>query len=196
MEVDEDRVYRLVATVDGVVRELRPNSAGRFVEQDEVLLTYYSSEFLGAQQAFYYALNTRDRISAASSEPTEQIDPHQRPAAVGGGHAAQPRDERHADRANWARRGSWCATSSCVRRSPGYVLSRTVFPKQRLERGAELYRIADLGRLWVLADLFESDVPYVRPGTEASLTFQTRSGAPIRAPISNVLPKFDRATGP
>ncbi len=73
MEVDEDRVYRLASTVDGVVRELRPNSAGRFVEQDEVLLTFYSSEFLGAQQAFYYALNTRDRISAASNEPTRAV---------------------------------------------------------------------------------------------------------------------------
>ncbi len=64
-------------------------------------------------------------------------------------------------------------------RSPvtGYVLSRTVFPKQQLERGTELYRIADLGRLWVLADLFEGDAPYVRPGTNALLTYQTRVGS-------------------
>ena len=45
--VDENRVYRLVASVDGIVRELHPNAAGTFVRHDQVLLTWYSPEFLG-----------------------------------------------------------------------------------------------------------------------------------------------------
>ena len=69
---DENRVYRLVATVDGIVRELHPSAAGSFVRRDEILLTYYSSEFLGAQQAYFYALNTLDRVRGDKSEPTEQ----------------------------------------------------------------------------------------------------------------------------
>jgi YHS domain-containing protein len=81
-------------------------------------------------------------------------------------------------------------------RSPvtGYVLSRSVFPKQRLERGTELYRVADLSRLWVFADLFESDAQYVRAGTAALLSFPFRQGVPIRARISNVLPQLDATT--
>jgi len=192
VEVDEDRVYRLVATADGVVRDLRPNSAGRLVERDEVLLTYYSNEFLGAQQAFYYALTTRERIRGGTSELTEEaiLSSAQLRSAVDGLRNLGMSDTQIA---------ALGTTRKLVRdielRSPvtGYVLSRTVFPKQRLERGAELYRIADLGRLWVLADLFESDAPYVRPGAEALLTFQ-QTGPPVRARVSNVLPRVDRTT--
>jgi YHS domain-containing protein len=80
-------------------------------------------------------------------------------------------------------------------RSPvsGYVLERNVYPEQRLERGEELYKIADLSRVWVMADLFERDAPYVRAGSPVQLSvpyqdarFDTRVGA--------VLPQFDART--
>jgi len=70
--VNEDRIYRLVAATEGIVRELFPNSAGSLVRKDQVLLTFSSRDFLAAQQAYFYALNTRDRISTDSSEPTDQ----------------------------------------------------------------------------------------------------------------------------
>jgi membrane fusion protein, copper/silver efflux system len=193
VEVDEDRVYRLEATVGGVVRDLRPNSAGRFVQEDEVLLTYYSTEFLTAQQAFYYALGTRDRVGGDAKEPSEQmiLTNAQLRSSVDALRNLGMSDTQIAELAK---------TRKLVRevelRSPvgGYVLSRTVFPKQRLERGEELYRIADLAHVWVLADVFEGDAAYVRPGTRARLTFGTQPGATIQTKISSVLPQFDRTT--
>jgi RND family efflux transporter MFP subunit len=191
--VDENRVYRLVATVDGIVRELHPNAAGSFVRQDQVLLTYYSSEFLGAQQAYFYALNTLDRITGDKSEPTEQaiLTNAQLRSAVDtlrnlGMSDVQIRDLGRSRR----------LVRDIELRSPvsGYVLSRSVFPRERLERGTELYRVADLSRLWVFADLFESDAQYVRPGTAALLSFPFRQGVPIRSRISNVLPQLDPTT--
>jgi RND family efflux transporter MFP subunit len=191
--VDENRVYRLVATVDGIVRELHPNAAGSFVRQDQVLLTYYSSEFLGAQQAYFYALNTLDRITGDKSEPTEQaiLTNAQLRSAVDtlrnlGMSDVQIRDLGRSRR----------LVRDIELRSPvsGYVLSRSVFPRERLERGTELYRVADLSRLWVFADLFESDAQYVRAGTDALVSFPFRQGVPIRSRISNVLPQLDATT--
>ena len=191
--VDENRVYRLVATVDGIVRELHPNAAGSFVRQDQVLLTYYSSEFLGAQQAYFYALNTLDRITGDKSEPTEQtiLTNAQLRSAVDTLRNLGMSDVQIRDLGKERR-----LVRDIELRSPvsGYVLSRSVFPKERLERGAELYRVADLSRLWVFADLFESDAQYVRAGTAALLSFPFRQGVPIRALISNVLPQLDPTT--
>jgi membrane fusion protein, copper/silver efflux system len=191
--VDDDRVYRLVATVDGIVRELHPNAAGSFVRRDQVLLTYYSSEFLGAQQAYFYALNTRDRIGGDKTEPTEQmvLTNAQLRSAVDtmrnlGMSEVQIRELGRTRR----------LVRDVELRSPvsGYVLSRSVFPEERLERGSELYRIADLSRLWVFADLFESDAHYVRAGTVAEVSFPSRQGVPMRTRISNVLPQLDPTT--
>jgi len=190
---DENRVYRLVATVDGIVRVLHPNAAGSFVRQDQVLLTYYSSDFLGAQQAYFYALNTLDRITGDKSEPTEQtiLTNAQLRSAVDALRDLGMSDVQIRDLGK-ARR----LVRDIELRAPvsGYVLSRSVFPKERLERGAELYRVADLSRLWVFADLFESDAQYVRAGTAALVSFPFRQGVPIRARISNVLPQLDPTT--
>jgi Cu(I)/Ag(I) efflux system membrane fusion protein len=191
--VDDNRVYRLVATVDGIVRELHSNAAGTFVRRDQVLLTYYSSEFLGAQQAYFYALKTLDRIQGEKSEPTEQtiLTHAQLRSAVDTLRNLGMSDVQIRDLGETRR-----LVRDVELRAPvsGYVLSRSVFPSERLERGAELYRVADLSRLWVFADLFETDAPYVEAGTEALLSFPSRAGVPLRARVSNVLPQLDPAT--
>jgi RND family efflux transporter MFP subunit len=80
-------------------------------------------------------------------------------------------------------------------RSPvtGFVLSRTVSPLQRSEKGAELYRIADLSQVWVLANVFERDAPFVHPGTTARVTIPRQEGT-FEAKVTEVLPQFDTTT--
>ena len=191
--VDQNRVYRLVATTDGIVRSLLPFSTGSFVQREQVLLTFYSSEFLTAQQAYFYALNTLDRITKDTTEVTEQ---QLSTSAQLRGAVDSLRNLGMSD----AQLAAIGETRRLVRdielRSPvsGYVLSRAVFPDQRLDRGEELYQIADLSRVWVLADLFENDLQYVRPGTMATLSFPSRQGRTLQARVSNVLPQVDPAT--
>ena len=80
-------------------------------------------------------------------------------------------------------------------RSPvtGFVLSRNVSPRQKSEKGAELFRIADLTRVWILADVFEREAPFVRPGTAARVTIPHQGGT-FEAKVKDVLPQFDTAT--
>ena len=46
----------------------------------------------------------------------------------------------------------------------GVVLKRGVSPGLRFDRGFELYRIADLSRVWILADVYRDDLPFIRRG--------------------------------
>ena len=59
---DETRIYRLNAALDGWIRETFDNSTGSLVKKDEVLATFYSPEFLSAQQAYIYTLGSLDRF--------------------------------------------------------------------------------------------------------------------------------------
>jgi multidrug resistance efflux pump len=52
----------------------------------------------------------------------------------------------------------------------GFILARNISPGQRFEKGTELYRIADLGHVWILADLFEHEAPFVEPGLVARVS--------------------------
>jgi RND family efflux transporter MFP subunit len=73
----------------------------------------------------------------------------------------------------------------------GVVLFRNASAGQRIDRGTELFRIADLAHLWVLADLFESDGGAIHAGSPASVRYQGRT---IAARMSSALPQLDPAS--
>lgn len=75
----------------------------------------------------------------------------------------------------------------------GFVLLRNASPGLRLEKGTELFRIADLSRVWILADIFENEAALFKPGlrVKMELPYQKKT---LYARMSNVLPQFDSAT--
>ena len=80
-------------------------------------------------------------------------------------------------------------------RSPvnGIVLARSVSPMQRFDKGAELFQIADLSRVWILADIFQNEARYIEPGTKASVTLPDK-GTLFHAEVTDVPPRFDQAS--
>ncbi|MHB8770456.1 MAG: efflux RND transporter periplasmic adaptor subunit [Syntrophales bacterium] len=75
----------------------------------------------------------------------------------------------------------------------GFILFRNVSPGYRHDKGAELFRIADLSRVWILADIFENEAAFFKPGMRVrmELPYQRRT---LYAEVSPVLPQFDPAT--
>ncbi|MEJ5330889.1 MAG: efflux RND transporter periplasmic adaptor subunit [Desulfobaccales bacterium] len=71
-----------------------------------------------------------------------------------------------------------------------FVLTRNISPLQRVSRGDELYRLADLSRVWLVTDLTEQELPFLRPG----LTVQARAfrgNLAVEATMAEVPPEFD-----
>ena len=75
----------------------------------------------------------------------------------------------------------------------GFILARNITPGQHFERSMEFYRIADLSRVWIVADIFGSEAQHFRPGTIAHVA-SSDSGKSFTARVSNVLPQVDPAT--
>ena len=77
--------------------------------------------------------------------------------------------------------------------TPSFIIARNVSPGQRFEKGTEWYRLADLSQVWILADLYENEAEYIRPGEKVQVTYpyQKRN---FQATVSQVLPQFDPTT--
>jgi len=84
--------------------------------------------------------------------------------------------------------------TSAELRSPvnGLVLSRNISPRQKIDRGTECFKIADLSRVWVEADLYDSEAKYIQPGMQARVSMPGQK-AHLAATVSEVLPRFDAA---
>ena len=76
----------------------------------------------------------------------------------------------------------------------GTVVERLVSPGQLLQAGSTMcFTIADLSRMWVLADVFETDLPDVRLGDSASVV-TTASPRTFRGTVDNIAAEVDSST--
>jgi Cu(I)/Ag(I) efflux system membrane fusion protein len=189
---DETRIYRINAAVDGWIRETFSNTTGSIVKKDQILASFYSPEFLSAQQAFIFALGSKDRFKKNVKETPQQLTLTDR-------NVKQYRDslrnigmsDIQIDEIAETRE----YTESIHIRSPatGFVTLRNVTTGLRFDKGTELYRIADLSRIWIIADLFENEASYFQPGKTVTVTLPQQKKT-LTAKVSIVLPQFDPAT--
>lgn len=189
---DERRLYRIFSVTEGWIRELAPATTGSVVKKDEVLASYYSQEILGPQQAFLYALEALDRFVESGTATPEQIELNKRnvrntrQTLLNLGMSEPQTDEI-------AKSRQLVPLVQIRAPASGFVLARNVSTGQRFDRTSELYVIADLSRVWILADAFENEGAFFRPGARAHVRLPGQTDS-HEAVVASVLPQFDAAT--
>ena len=183
---DETRLYRITAATSGWVEQALPNSVGSLVRKDELLGTFYAREFLSAQQAYFYALDARDRFIAQGAGEAQmastnvQIQQSTDSLRALGMTATQIQE--------LGKKRERTYTVEIRAPAAGFILVRNISPGQRFDSGDDLYSIVDLGNVWVQADVFEHEARWLRAGDMVSVIHQ---GESFRASVSDVLPVFD-----
>jgi Cu(I)/Ag(I) efflux system membrane fusion protein len=186
---DETRLYVVNAATTGWVVRIEPATPGSVVSQDEILAAFYAPELLGAQQAFLYAVNTLELLK---DQPQTQDRQFQTVEVS----VAQARDQltnlgmgpRQIE--ELARTKERFQQVDMVSPTTGVVLSRNIYPGLKFVQGQEFFRIADLRRVWILADVFEGEDKYLRPGQKADVTLASQK-LTFAATVSRILPLFD-----
>jgi RND family efflux transporter MFP subunit len=187
---DETRVAHVHPRVEGWVEKVHVDFTGDFVRKGEPMLTLYSPEMLASQQELLLAARARDVMAsnpmASAAESGQSLF-----------EAAKRRLELwdlspdQIDRV--LKTGQPIRTITLKAPASGYVLQRNVFPNQKVTPDSDLYTLVDLSRVWILADVFESDIPSIKMGASAHLTFPS-GAAPLTAKVSYVQPQVDPAT--
>ena len=181
--------------MDGWITQTRPNTTGSLVKKDETLAAFYSTEFLSAGQALLFALRSKDRLRPTGDEPEFQKDQ----IAQFELNLQQYKDSLKnlgmgdLQIAEMARTRRYMENVNITSPADGFILSRKVSPGLRFEKGWEFYRIADLSRVWVLADVYEQEAEAFQPGAEAKVTLPYKKKSFI-GKVSQVLPVFEPTT--
>ena len=195
---DENRTYPIVAAVSGWVRNVASVSTGDAVKENQVLASFLAPEveFRSAQQSYFTGLEAFYRMAVTEPQPPTRSPSH---AAARGEAIERMADELRTLGVSNSQLREMAARRELVQdirvESPvdGIVLKRNVSPGLRFDRGFELYRIADLNRVWILADIYRDQLPFIRRGASARITTagQGRAGS---ATVSLAEPIFDEAT--
>jgi Cu(I)/Ag(I) efflux system membrane fusion protein len=190
---DENRTYPIVAAVSGWIRNVESVATGDVVKKDQVLASFFApdAQFEMAQQSYYTSLEMlyreagtqrQSHDSGRALELIERVADGLRNLGVSN---SQIRE--------MAKRREVVHDIRVASPADGVVLKRSVSSGLRFERGFEFYRIADLHRVWILADVYGRQLPFIRRGASARITTAEESHA-LSATVSPSEPIFDEAT--
>lgn len=185
VEYNEGRITHINLRVSGWVEELFVDYTGQVVHKGQPLFTLYSPDLVASQDEYLLALRTQAKVKDSPlAEVQEQAE-----RTV---EAARDRlrlwtvSDQQLDEV--VRRGK--AKTSMPIYSPfsGYVTEKKVFRGTFVEPGMRLYTIADLSTVWVNAEIYEFEVPFVKVGQQAAVTFSSYPGQPFYGRVSYIYP--------
>src|SRR6195256_6427755 len=173
VDADSSKTFRVMAGAEGWVQSVKNNPAGTLVKKDELLAFLYSREFRNAEQAYLGSLASLDRLRGShdqedpgrSSDASLRINEEQlRSLGMGEPQIRELGKKRQ-------------ITRDVTLTSPveGVVLARSVSPGQRFEMGNEFYRIADLSKVWIVADIYGEEGQLFHPGARVRVTVRERA---------------------
>jgi RND family efflux transporter MFP subunit len=76
----------------------------------------------------------------------------------------------------------------------GIVVEKLVVEGQMVEAGMKLYRLADLATVWIQAQVYEQDLPFIRLGQEAVVSLTSLPDPKFRGRVTYIYPTVDEKT--
>lgn len=180
---DERRLHDLNSKVMGWIDKLYVDYAGKPVRRGEPLMAIYSPALFSTQQEYLLALQHRNAL-APDSPFRAQAD-----ALFG---AARQRllyfDIPESEIRKLEQRGAATKTLTVYSPADGYVVEKSVVQGTQVTPGTPLFKIADLSSIWVLADVYEYELPWVATGQQATVELPYAPGTTLEGRITYVYP--------
>jgi Cu(I)/Ag(I) efflux system membrane fusion protein len=179
IHVDERLLAQLTARFGGRIEQLYINFTGQDVRKGQKLATIYSPELVSAQRELIEAFSVKEsnpslyQASRAKLESWDLTD--EQITAI-------------------EKSGEPQVYFDILSPISGTVMMRHVALGDYVKQGMPLFKVADLTRVWVLFDAYESDLPWVKPGDKVSFTMEALPGETFTAKVSYVDPMIDAKT--
>ena len=183
LKYDERRLSVVAMRSEGYIEDLFVNTNGQFVREGEPLFRVYSKEIQLAQIDLTVATGAQSRTAGLGAQTVEGTMQRLRNLAV-----PESRIQEVRSKGTNPRTLDWPAPTT------GTVIDKKIINGQRVMPGEELYRIADLSHLWVIADVAEADLPSVKIGTRATVMVRAYMAQPIEGEVTFIYPELRTET--
>jgi len=191
VEYDEQRITRLHPKIEGWIEELYAETTGELIDEDHILLSVYSPQLVVTQQEYLLARRNQETLSQSPFPDVEQ--------------GAQSLVEAALDRlrlldvpehqiAGLTETGDVQEQLHIHSPSAGTIINIGVREGQYVTPQTELFTIADLSNVWVLVDIFEDELPWVRVGDYAQMTIVAAPGVIFEGQLTYIYPYAESQT--
>lgn len=180
IEIDERRQVVVAPRFEGWIERLLVNAVGDVVKKGQPLFTAYSPEL----QSTGEELRIAERLASQSAAQDPLASESARRLA----------EATRARLRNLQVAGQTGARQVFHAPASGVVLEKMAVEGGRFMPGEALFRIADLSKVWIIADVYEQDLARVQVGQRAQVTLEAYPGRGFAARVDYLYPTLDAAT--
>jgi Cu(I)/Ag(I) efflux system membrane fusion protein len=188
---DETKIAHVHVKINGFIEKVFVDYIGQLVKKGQPLFTLYSPDLVSTQNEYLIAKRGEKTLGASAF------------AEVAQGSQSLLRSTRE-------RLKLWDISDEQIKKldesgevsrtltfySPiaGFVTDRKAFPNTSVNPDTELYTVTDFSTIWVNADIFEYEVPFVKVGQHAEMQLSYYPGKTWQGRVSFVYPTVDPTT--
>jgi multidrug efflux pump subunit AcrA (membrane-fusion protein) len=187
---DERLLHHVHTKYDGFVEHVYVDFIGKFVKKGEPLLSIYSPDLFATQQEYLLAIKGARELgrsqSDASTRGSALVDAVRQRLLLW--------DIRPEEIATLEREGVARRDVDLYSDESGYVLAKQALHGMRVTPADSLFDIADLTRVWVMADVYEADLSSIRLGMSAVIETPSAPGRLLRGPVTFISPTVEAST--
>lgn len=198
---DEKKLATINTKFDGYIEKLYVNATGEYVRKGQPVAEIYSPELLATQMEFINLLKWRNKDQLTTSPKDAKNDDLTEMLNADAANVIDAAKQRLRlfgitdDQINEVERtGQAKRTLTVYSPARGFVIQRQALQGTRVQPGEALFDLADLSTVWILADIYEQDLPLIREGQKATINFPYYPGKTFIASVNYVYPALDNTT--
>lgn len=188
---DEERLVRLHPKTEGWIETLRVDKTGQWVKNNEDLLSIYSPQLVTSQQEYILALRN---LKALEKSPIEDIRRGAEELVKSSRERLKlldvPAHQMHDLTRTHTIKKSLHIHSPAV----GIIMNIGAREGQYVTPATELYMIADLTTIWVYADIYEYELPWVSVGDAVEMLLAGVPGRAFKGKLAYIYPYAEPKT--
>lgn len=191
IDVDETKVYSINTKIMGWVEKLFVDYTGMAVRKGDPLMELYSPELVSTQEEYLQAIRYQKQMQQSSLEEA-------RKGAGGLVESAKRRllywDITETEIQELERRGAPKKTMTFYSPVNGIVMDKMIFKGKNIMAGMELYKIVDLSTVWIIADIYQYELPWVKVGQQAEVELSYLPGKMFKGIVTYIYPMLSMET--
>jgi Cu(I)/Ag(I) efflux system membrane fusion protein len=186
VDYDETRVRDVNTKIAGWIEKLHVDFVGASVEQGQPLFELYSPALFQAQEEYLLALRTQRNRGDPGGQPLDLVQSARTKLELF--------DITPGQIEALAAAGEPSRTMTVLSPHTGTVIAKHANEGMKVDPGMQVFRIADLSRVWVLVTLYESQLPFVTEGQRAVMSLPYIPGQSFEGRVVYIYPYVDTRT--
>ncbi|MFZ5450130.1 MAG: efflux RND transporter periplasmic adaptor subunit [Thermodesulfobacteriota bacterium] len=188
---DERNLNVITTKVDGWVERLYVNATGDPVRKGQTLLSIYSPELVSAQEEYLLAVRN---LKAMKGSPVKEMAEGAQRLADAARRRLSYFDITSAQINELERTGQIKKNLMLFSPVNGIVTKRMATQGMYVKAGLPALEVADLSTIWVDADIYQYELPWIKAGQPVTMTLDYLPGETFQGKIDYLYPYLKEAT--